>query len=91
MQLLRHEREVDREDLVVKVDVGYVVGCRVPSVDADVVHEDLEVEVDQKMLMTTAKTMKMARSRLEVGARWSRPCRRDLVEVDCVEEVVQKM
>ena len=91
-QLLRRRQvEVAHADRVEEVDVGYVEEGLGPNVDEEVVEEDREDDPDQVMLMTTAKTMKLAKSRSEVVARCRRPSRRDLVEEDDVEEVVQEM
>ena len=90
--MLRRRRvEVAHADRVEEIDVGYVEEGLGPNVDEEVVEEDREVDLEQLMLMTTAKTMKLAKSRSEVVARCRRPSRRDLVEEDDVEEVVQKM
>ena len=78
-------------DLVEEVEGGCVEEGQAQNVDVEVVEEDREDDPDQVMLMTTAKTMKLAKSRSEVVARCRRPSRRDLVEEDDVEEVVEQM
>ena len=91
-QLLRRRQvEVVHADLVVGVDVGPVVEGLGPNVDEEVVEEDREDDLEQVMLMTTARTMKLAKSVLEVVARCCRQGRRDLVEEGRDEEVGQKM
>ena len=91
--LRRRQVEVVHADRVEEVDVGYVEEGQVQNVDVEVVEEDREDDPDQVMLMTTAKTMKLAKSMstLEVGAKDDRLGQRDLVEEDDVEEVVQEM
>ena len=71
-QLLRHRHvqlEVVRlKDRVEKVDVGYVEEGLGPNVDEEIVEEDREDDLEQVMLMTTARTMKLAKSMSEVDA-----------------------
>ena len=91
-QLLRRRQvEVAHADLVEEVDIGYVEEGLGPNVDEEVVEEDREDDLEQLMLMTTARTMKLAKSMSEVVATDDRLGQRDLVEEDDVEEVVRKM
>ena len=67
-----------------------------PNVDEEVVDADREDDLEQAMLMTTAKTMKLAKKmfRLPKTVDVARDGRRedaDLVVERCEEEVVQKM
>ena len=70
----------------VKEDLG-------PNVDEVVVEEDHKDDPYKVMLMTTAKTMKLAKkmSMSKVDARRCREEGMDLVVERCEEEVVQKM
>ena len=63
------------------------------NVDEEVAEEDREDDPDQVTLMTTAKTMKLAKkmSMSKVDARRCREEGMDLVVERCEEEVVQKM
>ena len=64
-----------------------------PNVDEEIAEEDREDDPDQVMLMTTAKTMKLAKklSMSKVDARRCHEKGRDLVVERCEEEIVQKM
>ena len=90
-QLLRHRLVVGHADLVEEVEGGCVEEGQAQNVDVEVVEEDREDDLHHVMLMTTAKTMKLAKSVLEVVARYCRQGRRDLVEEGCVEEVDKEM
>ena len=61
-QRLRRRQVVDHADLVVGVEGVCVEEGQVQNVDVEVVEEDREDDPDQVMLMTTAKTMKLAKS-----------------------------
>ena len=50
-----------KADRVEEVEGGYVEEGLGPNVDEEVVEEDREDDLDQVMLMTTAKTMKLAK------------------------------
>ena len=80
-QLLRHRLVVGQTDLVEEVEGDYVEGGQVQNVDEEVVEEDQEDDLHQVMLMTTAKTMKLAKSMSmsEVDARRCREGGMDLV------------
>ena len=95
LQLLRHRLVVGHADLVVGVDVGPVVEGLGPNVDEEVVVEDREDDLEQAMLMTTARTMKLAKrmsmSKTVGVAKNGRLEDADLVVERCVEEVVRKM
>ena len=64
-----------------------------PKVDEEIVDADREDDLEQLMLMTTARTMKLAKSMsmLEVDATDGRREIMDLVVERCEEEVVQEM
>ena len=57
--MLRHRHVVDHADLVVGVDVGPVVEGLGPNVDEEVIDADRD-DLQQAMLMMTARTMKLA-------------------------------
>ena len=91
-QLLRHKHvEVVHTDLVEEIDVGYVEEGLGPNVDVEVVEEDRKDDPEQVMLMTTARTMKLAKSMSRVVARCCHQEGKGLVEEDCVEEIDRKM
>ena len=91
--MLRPERlDVDiRRGYVEVAQEDRVVEGLGPNVDEEVVDADREDDLEQAMLMTTARTMRLAKSRSEVVARCCRPSQKDLVEEDDVEEVVEQM
>ena len=61
-QLLRHRHVVVHADRVEEVDAGYVEEGLGPNVDEEVVvEEDREDDLKQLVLMTTVKTMKLAK------------------------------
>ena len=92
-QLLRRRLVVVHADRVEEVEGGYVEEGQVQNVDEEVAEEDREDDPDQVTLMTTAKTMKLAKkmSMSKVDARRCREEGMDLVVERCEEEVVQKM
>ena len=93
IQRLRRRQVVDHADLVVVVDVGPVVEGLGPNVDEEVAEEDREDDPDQVMLMTTARTMKLAKSmsRSKVEAKRCHQVGKDLVDEGCIEEVDKEM
>ena len=92
-QLLRHRLVVGQTDLVEEVEGGYIEEGQVQNVDEEVAEEDREDDPDQVMLMTTAKTMKLAKkmSMSKGVARGNRREDADTVVKDDVEEVVREM
>ena len=65
-QLLRHRLVVDQTDLVEEVEGGYVEKGQVQNVDEEIAEENREDDPYQVMLMTTAKTMKLAEEDVHV-------------------------
>ena len=91
--MLRHRLVVGHADLVEEVEGGCVEEGLAQNVDVEVVDEDREDDPDQVMLMTTAKTMKLAKkmSMSKVEAKRCHQVGKDLVDEGCVEEVDRKM
>ena len=91
--MLRPERlDVDvRRGYVEVAQEDRVVEGLGPNVDEEVVDADREDDLEQAMSMTTARTMKLAKSVSVVDARQNREVDMDLVEKEDVKEVGKAM
>ena len=88
-QLLRHRLVVGQTDLVEEVEGGHVEKGQVQNVDEEVAEENRENDPYEVMLMTTAKTMKLAKkmSMSKVDAKRCREEGMDLVVELCEEGI----